>query len=557
MNTLHEFHPGASDFTPLVREALESKDCAGLRFAGGRYDFHPDRAEEKYLFISNNDEGLKRIVFLLEGRRDFAVEADGAEFVFHGGLIPFHLDRCDGVRLSGFRVDWAVPFHGEGIVRESDESGVEIEVPEGFPFEVRDGRLLFGPSPESFVIRNILEFDAVRRETAFQVFDNFNIGRRCRAEETGPRRVRLHAEFREPRPQPGNVLALVSERRDFPAIAAQGSRRLAIHDVTIHHAGAMGLIAQRCEGIRVERLRVTPPEDGSRMVSTTADATHFVNCRGSVILDDCVFENQLDDATNVHGLYTQITRVLAPAEFEVRLSHRQQRGVGFAEPGELLELVDRDTLATKHTARAASVQRLNSEFVRIGLEEAPPVPPRVGDAMGNLTWSADVTIRHCRCRGNRARGFLLSVPGRVVVEENTFHTAGAAILIEGDANHWFESGAVRDILIRRNTFEDCKYGIWAKAQIQISPGVKEEHQPGSDYHRNVRIEDNLFRAFDPRIVRARGVSGLVIRGNRILSSANYPAQHAGAPPFDTEGCPAVVVENNTIESPAHVPSQLA
>lgn len=557
MNKIHEFHPGQPDFTPFVREALGDKSCAGLRFAPGRYNFYPDRAAEKYLFISNNDEGLKRVVFLLEDRRDFAVEADGAEFVFHGGLVPFHLDRCDGVRLSGFRMDWAVPFHGEGIVRGSDAAGVEIEIPEAFPFAVRNGRLLFGPSPENFVIRNILEFDAVRRETAFQVLDNFHIGRRCHAEETGPRRVRLHAEFREPRPQPGNVLALVSERRDFPAIAAQSTRRLLIRGVTIHHAGAMGLIAQRCEDIRVERLRVSPPDDGSRMVSTTADATHFVNCRGPVVLEDCVFENQMDDATNVHGLYTQITRVLGPSEFEVRLAHRQQRGVDFAQPGELLELVDRDTLATKHTARVAGVQRLNSEFLRITLEEAPPTPPHAGDAVGNLTWSADVTIRHCRCSGNRARGFLLSVPGCVVVEENTFHTAGAAILIEGDTNFWFESGAVRDILIRRNTFEDCKYGIWAKAQIQISPGIKEEHQPGSSYHRNVRIEDNLFRAFDTRIVRARGVDGLVIRDNRILLSTNYPAQHVGAPPFDTEGCPAVVLENNTIESTAHVPSQPA
>jgi hypothetical protein len=265
----------------------------------------------------------------------------------------------------------------------------------------------------------------------------------------------------------------------------------------------------------------------------------------------------MDDPTNIHGIYTQITRVLGPTEFEVRLAHRQQRGVEFAAAGELLEIVDHTTLATTHTSKAASVRRLNSEFLHIRLEQPPASPPSPGDAIGNLDWTADATIRHCICRGNRARGFLLSTAGRIVVEENTLHSPGAAILIEGDANFWFESGAVRDILIRRNTFEDCLHGIWGKAVIQVSPKQHDESGAAPPYHRNIRIEENLFRSFDNRIVRARGVDGLVIRGNRILPSANYPAQNEDAPMFDTTGCRGVVIENNTTPPPAHVASQPA
>jgi hypothetical protein len=557
MRNIHHFEPGEKDFTPLVREALAGGSCAGLRFAPGRYDFHPENAAEKYLFISNNDEGLKRIAFPLENLSGFAVEAESAEFIFHGGIVPFHLEGCADVSFSGFRIDWAVPFHCEGLVLKSDERGVEIEIPPAFPFAVKDGRLLFGPDPDSVHIRNILEFDARRRETAFRVFDNFGIGHRCHATSTGDRRVRLDAIFREPRPQPGNILAILSDRRDFPAMAAQACQRIKLHDVAIHHAGGMGFIAQRCEDIRLERLRVTPPADGTRLVSTTADATHFVNCRGQIDLEDCLFENQMDDPTNIHGIYTQITRVLGPAEFEVRLAHKQQRGVEFAAPGESLEIVDHTTLATLHTSRAAAVRRLNNEFLHIRLEEPPAAPPQPGDAIGNITWTADATIRHCICRGNRARGFLLSTAGRIIIEENTLHSAGAAILIEGDANFWFESGAVRDILIRRNTFEDCLHGIWGKAVIQVSPKQHDDSGAAPSYHRNIRIEDNLFRAFDNRIVWARGVDGLMIRGNRILDSANYPSQNEGAPLFDTAGCRDVTIENNTTPPPAHVSSQPA
>src|SRR3569832_1020567 len=51
-----------SDTTPSVRAALaevRGGKTTKLVFPPGRYDFHPERASEEYLFVSNNDEGLK------------------------------------------------------------------------------------------------------------------------------------------------------------------------------------------------------------------------------------------------------------------------------------------------------------------------------------------------------------------------------------------------------------------------------------------------------------------------------------------------------------------
>ncbi|MFN6017276.1 MAG: hypothetical protein ACK49N_06840, partial [Verrucomicrobiota bacterium] len=58
-----------ADVTPALREVLTelAKQGGGrIEFSPGRYDFRLDRAIEKYLFVSNNDEGLKRIAFHLE-----------------------------------------------------------------------------------------------------------------------------------------------------------------------------------------------------------------------------------------------------------------------------------------------------------------------------------------------------------------------------------------------------------------------------------------------------------------------------------------------------------
>ena len=41
-----------------------------------------------------------------------------------------------------------------------------------------------------------------------------------------------------------------------------------------------------------------------------------------------------------------------------------------------------------------------------------------------------------------------------IIENNVFESSGSSILIAGDANGWYESGAVTDVLIRHNTFND-------------------------------------------------------------------------------------------------------
>lgn len=56
----------------------------------------------------------------------------------------------------------------------------------------------------------------------------------------------------------------------------------------------MGIVGQRTHNVTVESCKVTP--SNGRMISCTADATHFSNCTGKIELSHCIFENQMDDA---------------------------------------------------------------------------------------------------------------------------------------------------------------------------------------------------------------------------------------------------------------------
>jgi hypothetical protein len=101
------------------------------------------------------------------------------------------------------------------------------------------------------------------------------------------------------------------------------------------------------------------------------------------------------------------------------------------------------------------------------------------------------------------RGFLLTTRGKVNIENNTFHRCSmSAILIEDDAEGWFESGPVRDMLIRGNTFLGCG--------IDINPQTRSA-KPEEPVHENIRITDNWF---DGAGVSAKSVKGLSVTGNR-------------------------------------------
>jgi hypothetical protein len=546
------FQSGLVDSTPAVRSALQAlrqlPDSTRRRLVlpKGTYHFWPDRAAERYLFVSNNDESLKRIAFPLFDLNDVTVDGQNSKLIFHGSLVPFAIGNSRNIRLENVSVDFARTFHSEARVIDSDREGVTLEIPEQFPYRVEHDRLNFlGERGELLAIGNMLEFDSDRRETAFMVWDNYGIGSRCEAEDLGSRRVRINASFKSPRPTPGNILAIPSNDRLYPAVIIFDSQNVQLSDLTIHHCGGMGVIAQHSRNLELLRVQVTPPPDGKRMISTTADATHFVNCSGHILLEDCLFENQLDDPTNVHGIYGRITRRISPEQIEVQLVHHQQLGIDIARPGDRVEFVRGDTLLTYHQSKVTAVERINKEYSIYTFAQTLPDDLAVKDAIANLDSNPDLTIRNCVVRNNRARGFLVSTGGKVLIEGNHLHTPGAGILIAGDANHWFESGAVGDVTIRRNHFDHCNFGVWGRAAVEVNPEISSgKNTTARGYHRNITIEDNEFTAFDRRVIFARGVHGLTIRSNRITQSNAYPQQHLSEDPFDHEGCTAVTIVGN-------------
>jgi hypothetical protein len=544
-----------SDTTPAVRKALAEcrRHCSHkLVFSKGRYDFWPEMAEDAYYFISNNDEGLKRVAFLLRAMQNLEIDGHGSIFVFHGFLNPFIIDGSKSITLKNLALDFARTFHSEATILAERPEGLDVEFSEAYPYRVENKLLIFTgggekppletttAAPETlYPFSHLLEFDPAKRETAFMASDYW-CANGLAVEELGGRRVRLLKQGLKG--MPGNIMVFGARDRKVPGITITDSQNTLLDQVRIYHCGGMGVIGQRSRNINLQHVQVTPKPASGRAVSVTADATHFVNCSGRIEMGHCLFECQMDDHSNLHGIYARVAERLDEKTVVVQLVHPQQFGFDFIKPGKHLELVHGPSMITFGESKVKSSARINKEFTRIAFGKALPQELKAGDVVAETGSYAEVYIHDCQMRGNRARGLLLNCRGKTVIENNLFHVPGAALLFEGDARFWFEQAGVRDCVIRSNTFDRCNYGVWGQAAIEVDAGIAETERSVSRYNRNILIEGNTFRVFDPRLVKVYSVDGLIFRNNTVEKCADYPTLHPNANPFDVEFSDRVQIE---------------
>lgn len=537
-------HPG-EDATPAVRRALEyavRHHSSKLIFPKRRYDFYGDRAGEQYVFTSNNDEGLKRIIFQMSSMDHFEIDGQGSQFIFHGYVSPFLIDKASDITLRNFSIDWERTFHSEGVIGAVDDEGMELSFSDKYPYKIEDGLLVFYDRDKvEYPYGSLLEFDPVRRETAYMAEDYYVRGN-LPAREMGPGKVKVlmpHLKGVK-----GDIMVFNAARRMCSAITVADSRRLEVDSVSIYHCGGMGIVAQRSLDIHIDHLAVTRNPDTDRMLSITADATHFVNCGGKLVIENSLFEGQMDDATNIHGIYVRVTKKISGSAVEVELKHEQQQGFDFIKPGNMLEVVHNTTMEAYDSLEVKAVKRVNKRYTEVTFTKLLPEALVVGkDVMASIEMYPEVIIRHCIIQKNRARGMLIGTRGKVMIEDNLFHTSGAAILFEGDGSYWFEQAGVRDVTIRSNIFDNCNYGVWGNAVIQIGSGVEKQYRNISRYNRGIKIIGNTFNVFDPRLISAYSVQNLSFLNNKINTTQAYPNRFPNAHHFEISDCSGVKIQD--------------
>ena len=486
----------------------------------------------------------------IEGFTGLTLDGAGADFIFHGRMLPVSVVGTTKCTLRNFSIDFATPHIAQAEVVKNEAEGITFRVAPWVNARVTEHGA-FEHDGEGWAMRPGwgIAFDPVTRHILYKTGD---IGTPVHQVQQIDEHTFLAPAWKDSRLPVGTIVAMRSYERPSPGVFVSHATDTRLENVKVHYAEGMGLLAQMSEDITLDGFCVSLRGDNDpRYFTTQADATHFSGCKGKIRSVNGLYEGMMDDAINVHGTYLKVMERIDDYTVKGRYMHGQAWGFDWGYMGDEVQFVRSNTMelvggsAKPFVTSVAEISELDAQGSQFkGLHGAKEFIIRFADALPaeisategygieNLTWTPEVYFADNTIRNNRARGTLFSTPKRTVVEDNLFdHTSGTAILLCGDCNGWYETGACRDVLIRRNRFINsltCMFQF-TNAVISIYPEIpnlngQKEYFHGGKKHA-IRIVNNEFETFDHPLLYAKSIDGLLWKNNKISHNEDYAPFH--------------------------------
>ena len=573
--------PGTGeDMTQEVALAIETikAECDGkpavLVLESGEYDFYPDSANVREYYVSNHDQDNPKLVAVaLEGVRNLTVKGAGegyANFMMNGRMLPIAMVGCENCKLENIAVDTRVPQITQVEVLENDvENGyITYRIAPYANYRIENGYLVVYGSNWNFVPGWGIAFEGDTKRIIYTTSD-IGVGT-SGVQEIEPYVIR--APWRDHRLVPGSVIAMRSYARPTPGIFVTECKNTTLLNSCVFYAEGMGLLAQMSENLTLDGFNVALRGDDGRYFTTQADATHFSGCKGKIVSVNGLYEGMMDDAINVHGTYLRVVERIDDYTVVGRYMHGQAYGFYWGGAGDSVQFVQSSTMEVVGGNEVEEIKPYNKEiadgcmspdvelnFQLDGTKEfiirfKKPLPADIANGkygIENLEWTPEVYFAGNTIRNNRARGALFSTPKSTLVENNLFdHTSGTAILLCGDCNGWFETGACRDVVIRNNRFVNALTSMFqfTNGIISIYPEIPDLASQTKYFHggdgKGVVIENNVFETFDAPIVYAKSIDGLVFRGNKVVQNNDFAPFHWNKYRFLLDKVVNVTIEDN-------------
>lgn len=584
-NHIHFTSEISDDASPAVLAKVLSaieNPISKISFEKAAYHFYPDKAYEVYSNISNHDDVVIYTAFPLQEINDLVIDGQGSTFIFHGRMVPFLIENSGNILVKNVSIDWDVPFHSEGVIVANDEQNgtFDWKFSDDYPYEIRNRQLIFVKPYYEHTVGQTILFDPKRKAVMFdtEAFTNittlaktaqqnnvnkivykyktdprsklhksWGVENKTWAEQIEPGTVRIHGHTKK-LPPVGMILTSKGHQslnRMAPAFRIKYTNGFIAQNVNVHHAGGMGIIVENSSDLLLENFNVTASNE--RMISTTADATHFIGCRGKVTLRNCTLNNMLDDGLNLHGVYQEIVDIQGEHKIGVRMGHYQQQGYAIGTAQDTLGILRlSDSFFPYDKLTIKNVRQINSRYHIITVNEKLPSTIKVGDLIENLDAYPELLIENCTIGNNRARGLLISNPKKTIIQNNTFSTEMEPILIPVESGHWFEAGNAANVTIRNNVFQDGQHSGFNRGVIRFVTDDDNENIAFT----NIAIIDNTFNHFDNLLLEIANTDGLLFEGNTITNSGTFPMLYPENPAIKVKTSKNVKFKKNKYKGKA-------
>ena len=521
--------PASFEHTLFLMGEGASSSPVNIRFSPGKYYFSPAKTFKQKYHISNTNDAPqeeKALGILLQKAKYFNIEGPQAEIIYRGKMMELCLDGCENIKISGLSFDYLHPTVSEFKVAAAADDYADLQVHKDSRYKIENGSLIwFGENWQ------------YRPSYAQELDLEENIVRRCpnplkglRVEEIAPHLLRVYGKHTMKK---GMVYQFRDTRRDYAAVFTRRSKNIIWENLNFYFLHGMGLVSQFSENITFDKVSIAPRPGSGRTCAAWADCIQLSGCRGEVIIDSCTFSGSQDDAVNIHGTLLRVVQILSKNRVIVRFMHPQTYGFAAFNAGDDVTFIKWDKLSEYGRNKVKTALLMNEKEMLLTLEHPLPRELQLKDALENITWTPQVSIRNCRISRVPTRGFLITTRRKVIVEDNIFNkTYMSALLVEDDAKGWYESGCVRDMTIRRNKFICCGEPV-----VNINP---QNSAPNDSVHQNIRIENNEFDLCGAPGIKVKSTSALIIKGNLFYTEKPLTRKEV----IITENCSGAAVANN-------------
>ncbi len=520
--------PTKENATPLVVRALEQLCQSGggtLAFETGEYHFYEEGTRREFMAVSNNSACDKAMAFPILEMENITVDGHGSVFVFHDVVFPFMVSRSKNIVLRNIVCDTGVSPLVEFVVCNKSEDGFDLLIDGAVnPFFAEDGSLMF--RRENQIVSGKNEFFSLHAlgKHAVQFFATGD----CQADLSNlPARLMkcdvteipggIHAAYRADCPDPcryeegEKITSIIDGKRLVDVICLDRSENVLVQNITVGRGIGMGVVGQLSTDIVVDGFSTDVSFHPDGYQTLTADSLHFINCDGKLEIKNCTISDTMDDALNVHGMYTAVTRVGEGVLFS-KICHQEQRHFNPYRPGDRLEIIDNNTF------------EIVAEFV---VEDSRLLSGTEIEICGRFTYGSDkITADFWIENPDRMPDLHLhhnhfynypniriSGGGEMLVEHNRFADCNTALLCMDLARYWYESGRVKHLVYRNNELDNCN-GRGGSAFLRIGvDGVPDEEAP--KIHGRIEIIGNIFKNITRYAVKAGGVKELILQDNRV------------------------------------------
>lgn len=436
-----------------------------------------------------------------DGQQGTRVIADGAVLMVEGFMEPVSIINCSDIELRGLSIDHLRKPYSRGTITQLQPADAEgkrecvlvldedCPITEKTPIGLRS--FFYDPEIENNIYPGI---------AACSFVDAHHLSMKL----TGADKV-----------HDGVLYYTVHTYHSRPGILIENAKNIRLTDITIHSQPGMGIVGNRSEDVIINELKVIP--SAGHHMSTNTDATHFTSMKGLLRFENCIFDGQGDDFTNIHSYYQAIIErkgenTCVMQEKTPDGTHAQS--LDYPDIGDTLELTNRNTLRTVGHYTVVDCVPMSKEWkCQVTLDR--PLPEDTEElVLSDITRLPHVELVNCTAVRHFARSILLKNRS-ALIENCTFRDVMGPAVVAAAESWWYEGVCPANIVVRRNKIYNCAQifgeagGIVVKADSRGAEGC-------SIF--NITIEDNIIECSNGKPgIFIRNTDGVTIRNNTILT----------------------------------------